>query len=174
MPSTRTCAGMSAGIKKFVSVNLRQLSASGKFAAGEEVTLELLRQRNLLNLSGREATLPLKARRCPARASSGTLPGRANPRCHGVSQAAIPIMAGICVLCSSAHACMASGRCHEPGMQSVRQTMGRCLKWAAGLQILGDGELAMPLTIHATQFSASARAKIEAAGGSIVEVPAKV
>jgi ribosomal protein L18E len=32
----------------------------------------------------------------------------------------------------------------------------------------------MPLTIHATQFSASARAKIEAAGGSIVEVPAKV
>ena len=42
------------------------------------------------------------------------------------------------------------------------------------VQILGDGELAMPLVLHATQFSASARAKIEAAGGSIVEVPAKV
>jgi hypothetical protein len=54
-------AGMPAGLKKFVALNLRQLSASGKFTAGEEVTLELLRQRNLLNLSGREATLPLKA-----------------------------------------------------------------------------------------------------------------
>ena len=42
------------------------------------------------------------------------------------------------------------------------------------LQVLGDGELAMPLTIHATQFSGSARTKIEAAGGTIVEVPAKV
>ncbi len=51
---------MSAGLPKFVAVNLRQLSASGKFQAGEEVTLELLRQRNLLNVSGREATLPLK------------------------------------------------------------------------------------------------------------------
>ena len=53
-------AGMRAGVKQFVAVNLRQLSASGKFQAGEDVTLELLRQRNLLNLSGREATLPLK------------------------------------------------------------------------------------------------------------------
>ena len=43
----------------------------------------------------------------------------------------------------------------------------RCRCW-------GDGELTLPLTIHATQFSGSARAKIEAAGGTIVEVPAKV
>jgi large subunit ribosomal protein L15 len=41
------------------------------------------------------------------------------------------------------------------------------------LQILGDGELTLKLTIKATQFSTSARAKIEAAGGTIVEVPAK-
>ena len=52
---------MSAGLKKFVAINLRQLSASGKFAAGEEVTLELLRERNLLNVSGRERDMPLKA-----------------------------------------------------------------------------------------------------------------
>lgn len=42
------------------------------------------------------------------------------------------------------------------------------------VQILGDGDLKLPLTIKATQFSASAREKIEKAGGSIVEVPAKV
>ena len=32
----------------------------------------------------------------------------------------------------------------------------------------------VPLTIKAEQFSASAREKIEAAGGSVVEVPKKV
>ena len=42
------------------------------------------------------------------------------------------------------------------------------------LQILGDGELKFPLTIKATSFSTSAREKIEKAGGSIVEVPAKI
>lgn len=42
------------------------------------------------------------------------------------------------------------------------------------LQILGDGELKVPLTIKATQFSASAREKVEKAGGTIVEVPEKV
>ncbi len=38
------------------------------------------------------------------------------------------------------------------------------------LKILGDGELARPLTVHAHKFSGSAREKIEAAGGTIVEV----
>jgi large subunit ribosomal protein L15 len=34
-----------------------------------------------------------------------------------------------------------------------------------GLRILGEGEIKLPLTIHAHHFSASARSKIEAAGG---------
>lgn len=37
--------------------------------------------------------------------------------------------------------------------------------------ILGRGELEKPLTIHAHRFSASAREKIEAAGGTVVELP---
>lgn len=41
-------------------------------------------------------------------------------------------------------------------------------------QVLGTGELSKKLTIHAAAFSASARAKIEAAGGVVVEVPQKV
>jgi len=38
------------------------------------------------------------------------------------------------------------------------------------VKILGDGELAVALTVEADRFSASARAKIEAAGGSVVEL----
>ena len=39
------------------------------------------------------------------------------------------------------------------------------------LKILGDGELTAKLTVHAHKFSGSARQKIEAAGGQVVEVP---
>jgi len=38
-----------------------------------------------------------------------------------------------------------------------------------GLKILGDGELTKPLTIKANKVTASAKAKIEAAGGRIEE-----
>lgn len=41
------------------------------------------------------------------------------------------------------------------------------------LQVLGTGELHAPLTIKAAAFSASAKAKIEAAGGQAVELPQK-
>ncbi len=36
-----------------------------------------------------------------------------------------------------------------------------------GLRILGEGELSKPLTVRAHHFTAAARAKIEAAGGSV-------
>ena len=38
------------------------------------------------------------------------------------------------------------------------------------LKILGEGELTQPLTVQAHRFSASARQKIEAAGGSVEEI----
>jgi large subunit ribosomal protein L15 len=38
------------------------------------------------------------------------------------------------------------------------------------LKILGNGELNVRLTVHAHKFSASARQKIEAAGGQVVEL----
>jgi ribosomal protein L15 len=38
------------------------------------------------------------------------------------------------------------------------------------VKILGDGEIAVALTVHAHGFSASARTKIEAAGGSVVVI----
>lgn len=41
------------------------------------------------------------------------------------------------------------------------------------LKVLGTGELASALTIHAAAFSESARAKIEAAGGQAVDVAQK-
>jgi len=39
------------------------------------------------------------------------------------------------------------------------------------LKILGDGELTTTLVVHAHKFSASAKQKIEAAGGTVVELP---
>jgi large subunit ribosomal protein L15 len=39
------------------------------------------------------------------------------------------------------------------------------------VKILGDGDLTRPLTVHAHRFSASARKKIEAAGGTVMELP---
>lgn len=42
---------------------------------------------------------------------------------------------------------------------------------ALPVKILGDGDLTGPLTVHAHKFSAAARRKIEAAGGTVVELP---
>lgn len=89
--------GMGAGLPDFVTVNVRDLNAFVE--GGEAITLDLLKEKKILNLSGRDARLPLK--------------------------------------------------------------------------ILGTGELSGPVTVHAEAFSASARAKIESAGGQIVEVPMK-
>lgn len=98
LPKLRGIAGgMGAGLPDYVTVNLRDLKV---FAEGEEVTLEALQEKRILNLSGRETKLPLK--------------------------------------------------------------------------VLGTGELATPLTVHAASFSESAKAKIEAAGGKAVEVVQKV
>jgi large subunit ribosomal protein L15 len=42
------------------------------------------------------------------------------------------------------------------------------------IKILGDGEVDRALTVRAHKFSASARAKIEAAGGTVEIIPTKV
>jgi large subunit ribosomal protein L15 len=39
------------------------------------------------------------------------------------------------------------------------------------VKILGEGDLNVKLTVHAHKFSGSARSKIEAAGGAVVEEP---
>jgi len=99
LPKLKGIAGGNpAGRKGYVTVNLADLPA--KFSEGEEVTLQSLQDRRVLNVSGTERRLPLK--------------------------------------------------------------------------VLGEGELPYPLTIHATAFSEAARSQIEAAGGTIVEVPKKV
>mmetsp|Transcript_20587 Transcript_20587/g.61988 ORF Transcript_20587/g.61988 Transcript_20587/m.61988 type:complete len:266 (-) Transcript_20587:492-1289(-) len=99
LPKLRGIAGgMPSGVVDFNVVNLNDLA--GKFEDGEEVSLETLTKKRLLNPSGHEAKLPLK--------------------------------------------------------------------------VLGTGELGVKLTFKAVAFSSSAREKIEAGGGTIVEVPGKV
>ncbi|GFS44392.1 ribosomal protein L15 [Actinidia rufa] len=51
--------GMSTGLPKFIPVNLKDIEAAG-FEEGEEVSLESLKMRGLINPSRRERTLPLK------------------------------------------------------------------------------------------------------------------
>ena len=55
----------------------------------------------------------------------------------------------------------------EQGFMSLTESKGL-------VKILGDGELDHALTVRAHKFSASARAKIEAAGGSIEIIPTRV
>ena len=50
---------MSAGVPKHVVVNLHQLAA---FKESEEVSLDILKEKRILNVSGKEARLPLKVR----------------------------------------------------------------------------------------------------------------
>lgn len=60
--------GMGAGLPDFVVVNLAQLD---KFAEGEEVTLESLEEKRIVNLSGRESRLPLKVGSAAAAGMAG-------------------------------------------------------------------------------------------------------
>ncbi|XP_052199166.1 50S ribosomal protein L15, chloroplastic [Diospyros lotus] len=60
IPKLRGIAGgMHAGLPKFVPVNLKDIAAAG-FQEGEEVSLESLKKKGLINPSGRERRLPLK------------------------------------------------------------------------------------------------------------------
>ncbi len=60
LPKLRGIAGgMGAGLPKYVSVNLADISAAG-FQEGEEVSLEALKARRIINPSGRERKLSLK------------------------------------------------------------------------------------------------------------------
>ncbi|OVA02953.1 Ribosomal protein L15 [Macleaya cordata] len=60
LPKLRGIAGgMHAGLPKFVPVNLKDIETAG-FQEGEEVSLESLKAKGLINPSGRERTLPLK------------------------------------------------------------------------------------------------------------------
>uniref|UniRef100_A0A7N0U1S0 Large ribosomal subunit protein uL15/eL18 domain-containing protein n=1 Tax=Kalanchoe fedtschenkoi TaxID=63787 RepID=A0A7N0U1S0_KALFE len=60
LPKLRGIAGgMKAGLPKYVPVNLKDIGAAG-FEEGEEVSLVTLKERGLINPSGRERKLPLK------------------------------------------------------------------------------------------------------------------
>ena len=52
---------MRAGLPKYVPVNLKDIETAG-FEDGDEVSLETLKQKGLINPSGRERKLPLKVR----------------------------------------------------------------------------------------------------------------
>ncbi|KAL5994602.1 60S ribosomal protein L15 [Asimina triloba] len=60
IPKLRGIAGgMPKGLPKFVPVNLRDIAAAG-FQDGDEISLESLKKKGLINPTGRERRLPLK------------------------------------------------------------------------------------------------------------------
>ncbi|XP_077236172.1 ribosomal protein L15 [Tasmannia lanceolata] len=60
IPKLRGIAGgMHAGLPKYVPVNLKDIEAAG-FQDGDEISLESLKEKGLINPSGRERRLPLK------------------------------------------------------------------------------------------------------------------
>lgn len=59
MWATFVYLGMRAGLPKYVPVNLKDIAEAG-FQEGEEVSLESLKSKGLINPSGRERRLPLK------------------------------------------------------------------------------------------------------------------
>jgi large subunit ribosomal protein L15 len=67
----------------------------------------------------------------------------------------------------------------DPGTEVRPETLleaGIIKDVGAGIKVLGTGDLTRKLTIHAHRFSAQARRKIEAAGGTVavIEVPAPI
>lgn len=50
---------MHAGLPKYVHVNLKDIEDAG-YRDGEEVSLETLKEKRIINPSGRERKLPLK------------------------------------------------------------------------------------------------------------------
>ncbi|CAA7049775.1 unnamed protein product [Microthlaspi erraticum] len=60
LPKLRGIAGgMRSGLPKYVPVNIKDIETAG-FEDGDEVSLETLKQKGLINPSGRERKLPLK------------------------------------------------------------------------------------------------------------------
>ncbi|XVE61825.1 hypothetical protein DITRI_Ditri06bG0070400 [Diplodiscus trichospermus] len=60
IPKLRGIAGgMHAGLPKYIPVNLKDVETAG-FQEGDEVSLETLKEKGLINPSGRERKLPLK------------------------------------------------------------------------------------------------------------------
>ena len=58
--------------------------------------------------------------------------------------------------------------------QMVEQDLMTPAQGRGLVKVLGNGEIDRVLTVHAHKFSASARAKIEAAGGKVEIIPTKV
>ncbi|KAG6757762.1 hypothetical protein POTOM_038087 [Populus tomentosa] len=79
IPKLRGIAGgMHVGLPKYVPVDLKDVGAAG-FQEGDEVSLETLKEKGLINPSGRERTLPLKVlgkEKLEAAGCSLILPGR--------------------------------------------------------------------------------------------------
>ena len=152
-------AGMSAGVPRYSTVNLEDLS---KFSEDEEVTLEAIIEKRILSTSGREKRLPLKVSPSAVTYDKGFLLAL-NGRC-----VQLPVSMTRHLACVR--------RLISPGLRYSSVAAAVCgvharLRSCHSLQVLGEGDLPGKLQIKAESFSKSALEKIEAAGGKAEVVP---
>ncbi|GAU14829.1 hypothetical protein TSUD_50410 [Trifolium subterraneum] len=160
LPKLRGIAGgMHAGLPKYVNVNLEDIENAG-FQDGEEVSLETLKEKRVINPSGRERKLPLKV--------MGEREQKVyRKRCWERPQAVWER-----IDCEDAEE-----REDVPGDwedEDSRNHEGNGFMKSMGQkEILGDGELSKKLTIKACSFSTAAKEKLESAGCSLTVLPGR-
>ncbi|KAJ6689657.1 hypothetical protein OIU85_006013 [Salix viminalis] len=156
IPKLRGIAGgMHAGLPSYVPVNLKDIASAG-FQEGEEVSLETLKEKGLINPSGRERRLPLKV--IPVSNQFGMI-DKVN-RCPGQA-----------LYCWAYYS---NEYLSFPYILFSEVTAWLEKTYACYfIRFLGDGELSVKLNIKARAFSAAAKEKLEAAGCSLTVLPGR-
>ncbi|MBA0771438.1 hypothetical protein Gotri_019905 [Gossypium trilobum] len=150
IPKLRGIAGgMHAGLPKYIPVNLKDIETAG-FRDGDEVSLETLTKRGLINPSGRDRKLPLKSRLI----AEITVQSK-----QSISKKMYLLISGLDMLVSRRFPFTSPARMVYPVLFAC--------------PILGDGELNVKLNFKARAFSASAKEKLEAAGSSLTVLPGR-
>ncbi|KAF3646574.1 50S ribosomal protein L15 [Capsicum annuum] len=168
LPKLRGIAGgMHAGLPKYLPVNLKDI-AEGGFQEGEEVSLESLKQKGLINPSGRERRLPLKVMLL-------NLVGYAllEPRVYR-KQPLDLLKVGIRSVYAQPSSDLTCGISQANETDYVLSSLFVSSRFTLVLfTILGDGELSVKLNFKARAFSSSAKEKLEAAGSSLTVLPGR-
>lgn len=155
---------MRAGLPKYLPVNLKDIADAG-FQDGEEVSLESLKKKGLINPSGRERRLPLKVM------YSYML------KCWVILlEEVIQVFRNRLKQHTNFISFMITGFVKEATYVVPYHIVSAYYVIYIILllfQILGDGDLTVKLDFKARAFSASAKEKIEAAGCSLTVLPGR-
>jgi ribosomal protein L15 len=145
---------MSAGLPKFVTVNLADLNSA--FEDGAVVDLQAVQDKNLLQISGRDTKLGLKVR----------------ARVRACVRARVGVVCAVSSL-ACGHTRWAAAHTHYSLRLNTHTSTRTRTHATHHTQVLGEGKLSKKLTIKAASFSSSASEKIGAAGATAEVLPGR-